>query len=207
MKNTKNILLVSAPRSGSTYVSERLQELNDINTNLFEEFSIACNHFSTSYTQKAKYYDAFCKKWSSKKCIAKIKIPNDWMNGLGNAWLKINLSIADVYYISRNKIDHILDLISASQEKSIAHDWEETHTNIVVSNVEQIINYYKHLNNVDAVMSEMKKINIGHDITLEEIKSKDTNNTPKRMYNYINQLPQYDHLDIREAVSLIINNA
>ena len=51
----------------------------------------------------------------------------------------------------------------------------------------------------------MKEINNGYDITLKEIKDKDEKNQPKRMYNYINDIPQYQHLDVKEAVSLIIN--
>jgi hypothetical protein len=51
----------------------------------------------------------------------------------------------------------------------------------------------------------MKEVNTGYDITLQEIKDKDEKNQPKRMYNYINQIPQYQHLSIQEAVNLVIN--
>ena len=51
----------------------------------------------------------------------------------------------------------------------------------------------------------MKEVNPGYDITLQEIKDKDEKNQPKRMYNYINQIPQYQHLGIQEAVNIVIN--
>jgi hypothetical protein len=75
----------------------------------------------------------------------------------------------------------------------------------VVSDVAQIIAHHNHLNFVDSIISEMKEVNPGYDITLQEIKDKDEKNQPKRMYNYINQIPQYQHLSIQEAVNLVIN--
>lgn len=208
MKNTKNILLVSAPRSGSTYVSERLQEWNNIEMNLFEDFSIACNNFSTSYSQKAKYYDAFCKKWSSKSCIAKINLPNDWNNPLGNNWLRGNLQNNNVYYLTRNRIEHILDIIASKQELDIADDWEEKPVDIFIKNIEEIIQTNNTLKYIHTLINQMKDFNRGIDITLEDIKQKDTggHGITKRTYNFINQIDQYDHLDARQAVDHIINN-
>ena len=126
-----NTLVVSASRSGSTYVSERLKDSNNIDYNLYEDFNVAL--IST------KYYDDFCNKWKSNNCIAKIQVPRDWRDGLGNTWLKNNLHQAEVYYLSRPRVEHILDLISASQETSIAEDWEDNPTNTVVSDVAQIL--------------------------------------------------------------------
>lgn len=192
-----NVLVVSALRSGSTYVSERLKDANNIDYNLYEDFNVALT--------STQYYNDFCNKWKSNNCIAKIQVPYDWKHGLGNTWLKSNLPHAEVYYLSRPRVEHILDLISASQEITIAEDWEDTPTNIVVSDVAQILKHHNHLNFVDSIISEMKEVNTGYDITLQEIKDKDEKNQPKRMYNYINQIPQYQHLDIQEAVNLVIN--
>jgi hypothetical protein len=208
LKNTKNILLVSAPRSGSTYVSERLQEWNSIDINLFEDFSIACNHFSTSYTQKAKLYDAFCKKWSSKSCIAKINLPNDWTNNLGNTWLMESLQHSDVYYLTRNRTEHILDIIASKYELNIADDWEEKPVDIYIKSKEEIVRVNNTLKYVHTLFNQMKGFNRGIDITLEDIKQKDTggHGIPKRTYNFINQVDQYDHMDARQTVDHIINN-
>tara|TARA_B110000879_G_C11006038_1_gene445036 strand:- start:62 stop:670 length:609 start_codon:yes stop_codon:yes gene_type:complete len=201
-----NVLVVSASRSGSSYVSERLKDSNNIDYNLYEAFTIALERSNS----KPRYYTEFCNNWKSTKCIAKIKIPYDWVNALGNTWLKNNLKQADVYYLSRNRVEHILDLIAESQETSLPEDWEVEPTNIVISDPAQIIECHTQLNFVDSVIAEMKEINNGYDITLEEIKNiaelRDYGK-PKRIYNYVNELPQYQHLDVRKAVSLIINNA
>ena len=81
-----NTLIVSASRAGSTYVSEKLKDSNNIDYNLYEDFNVALIYQSTK-----KYYDDFCNKWKSNNCIAKIKVPHDWRDGLGNTWLKNNL--------------------------------------------------------------------------------------------------------------------
>lgn len=200
-----NVLVVSAPRSGSTYVAERLLDSHQLDYNLHEAFTVALRQFHI----KAKPYNKFCNDWNSNKCIAKINIPHDWLPDEGKFWLKNNMKQADVYYLSRDRVEHILDLIAEYQERIPPVDWEDEPTNVVISDPAQIIEYHNHLNYVDTIFSEMKKINKGHDITLEEVKnSKEQRDygKPKRVYNYINELPEYKHLDVKEAVSLIINN-
>lgn len=132
-------------------------------------------------------------------CIVKVKLPHN------KTWAIENISNNIAYYLTRDRIDHILDLIASEQEIDIVEDWETEPVDIVVNNVDKIIEVNEYLNSIDTIILELKEYNKGIDITLEELKDADPKQQPKRIYNYINELPNYRHMDIREAVKDIVN--
>ena len=174
--NSTNIIVLSAYRSGSSYATEKLAEQHNIEKNVYEDIHAVDNN-----------------------CIVKVKLPHN------KSWAIANISNNIAYYLTRDRIDHILDLIASKQEIGIAEDWETEPVDIVVDNVDSIIGGNKYLNRIDNIFLELKKYNKGIDITLEELKDADGKAQPKRVYNFINQLPNYRHMDIREAVKDIVN--
>lgn len=174
--NSTNIIVLSAYRSGSSYATEKLAEQHNIEKNVYENIHAV-----------------------DSNCIVKVKLPHN------KSWAIANISNNIAYYLTRNRIDHILDLIASKQEIDIAEDWETEPVDIVVNDVDKIIKVNEYLNSIDNIFLELKEYNKGIDITLEELKDTDPKQQPKRIYNYINELPNYRHIDIREAVKDIVN--
>ena len=174
--NSTNIIVLSAYRCGSSYATEKLAEKHNIEKNMYENIHAV-----------------------DSNCIVKVKLPHN------KTWAIENISNNIAYYLTRDRIDHILDLIASEQETDIVEDWETEPVDIVVNNVDKIIGVNKYLNSIDTIILELKEYNKGIDITLEELKDADPKQQPKRIYNYINELPNYRHMDIREAVKDIVN--
>jgi hypothetical protein len=174
--NSTNIIVLSAYRCGSSYATEKLAEKHNIEKNMYENIHAV-----------------------DSNCIVKVKLPHN------KTWAIENISNNIAYYLTRDRIDHILDLIASEQEIDIVEDWETEPVDIVVNNVDKIIEVNEYLNSIDTIILELKEYNKGIDITLEELKDADPKQQPKRIYNYINELPNYRHMDIREAVKDIVN--
>ena len=174
--NSTNIIVLSAYRCGSSYATEKLAEKHNIEKNMYENIHAV-----------------------DSNCIVKVKLPHN------KTWAIENISNNIAYYLTRDRIDHILDLIASEQEIDIVEDWGTEPVDIVVNNVDKIIEVNEYLNSIDTIILELKEYNKGIDITLEELKDADPKQQPKRIYNYINELPNYRHMDIREAVKDIVN--